>query len=91
MSPKAKQTKRKARVNAYNDLLSQETERAREEREIYIAPGPRLGDVVIRTRRCHQGLRRQSCCTTTSASTCRRAPSWASSAPTAQARPRCSE
>ncbi|HXF60352.1 MAG TPA: energy-dependent translational throttle protein EttA [Caldilineaceae bacterium] len=48
MSPKAQQTKRKARINAYNELLSQEMERAREEREIYIAPGPRLGDVVIR-------------------------------------------
>ena len=51
MTPKAKQTKRKARINAYNELLSQETERAREEREIYIAPGPRLGDVVIRTEK----------------------------------------
>ncbi|MCC9076178.1 energy-dependent translational throttle protein EttA [Litorilinea aerophila] len=48
MTPKAQQTKRKARINAYNELLSQEMERAREEREIYIAPGPRLGDVVIR-------------------------------------------
>ena len=47
MSPKAQQTKRKARINAYNNLLSQEMERAREEREIYIAPGPRLGDVAI--------------------------------------------
>jgi len=47
MTPKAQQTKRKARVNAYNELLSQEMERAREDREIYIAPGPRLGDVVI--------------------------------------------
>jgi ATPase subunit of ABC transporter with duplicated ATPase domains len=47
MSPKAQQTKRKSRINAYNQLLSQEMERAREEREIYIAPGPRLGDVVI--------------------------------------------
>ena len=49
MTPKAQQTKRKARVNAYNDLLSQEMERAREDREIYIAPGLRLGDVVIRS------------------------------------------
>ncbi len=48
MSPKARQTKRKSRINAYNDLLSQEKERAQEEREIYIPPGPRLGDVVIR-------------------------------------------
>src|SRR5215207_737381 len=47
MSPKAQATKRKSRINAYNQLLSQEMERSREEREIYIAPGPRLGDVVI--------------------------------------------
>ncbi len=48
MTPQAQQSKRKSRINAYNQLLSQEMERAREEREIYIAPGPRLGDVVIR-------------------------------------------
>ncbi len=47
MSQQAQQTKRKSRITAYNDLLSQEVERAREEREIYIPPGPRLGDVVI--------------------------------------------
>ncbi|MEZ4559430.1 MAG: ATP-binding cassette domain-containing protein [Caldilineaceae bacterium] len=47
MSPKARSTKSKARINRYNDLLSQDMERAREDREIYIAPGPRLGDVVI--------------------------------------------
>ncbi len=48
MSPKAQATKRKSRITAYNELLSQETERAREEMEIYIPPGPRLGDLVIR-------------------------------------------
>ncbi|MBX3001495.1 MAG: energy-dependent translational throttle protein EttA [Caldilineaceae bacterium] len=48
MSPQARQTKRKSRINAYNDLLNQATEKAREEREIYIPPGPRLGDLVIR-------------------------------------------
>ena len=48
MTPKAQQTKRKSRINAYNELLSEEMEQAREEREIYITPGPRLGDVVIR-------------------------------------------
>src|SRR5215217_6260070 len=47
MSPKAQATKRKSRINAYNQLLSQEMEQSREEREIYIAPGQRLGDVVI--------------------------------------------
>ncbi len=56
MSPKAQQTKRKARVNAYNDLLSQEFEKAREDREIYIPPGPRLGDLVIRTESLTKGF-----------------------------------
>ncbi len=47
MSPKARQSKGKARVTAYEKLLSQESEKRREDLEIYIAPGPRLGDVVI--------------------------------------------
>jgi sulfate-transporting ATPase len=47
MSPKARQAKGKARVSAYENLLSQETEKLREDLEIYIPPGPRLGDVVI--------------------------------------------
>ncbi|MBK9229912.1 MAG: energy-dependent translational throttle protein EttA [Anaerolineae bacterium] len=55
MSPKARQAKAKARVNRYNDLLTQDPERAREEREIYIPPGPRLGDVVIRAENGAKG------------------------------------
>ncbi|GAB4460632.1 MAG: energy-dependent translational throttle protein EttA [Anaerolineales bacterium] len=47
MSPKARQAKGQARVAAYEKLLSQETEKRREDLEIYIPPGPRLGDVVI--------------------------------------------
>src|SRR5512137_2126748 len=47
MSPKARQSKGQARLTAYERLLSQETEQRREELEIYIPPGPRLGDVVI--------------------------------------------
>jgi sulfate-transporting ATPase len=47
MSPKARQSKGKARVTAYDRLLSQEYEDRREDLEIYIPPGPRLGDVVI--------------------------------------------
>ena len=47
MSPKARQAKGKARVTAYERLLSQEMEQRREELEIYIPPGPRLGGVVI--------------------------------------------
>ena len=48
MTPKAKQTKRQARINRYNDLLNQDVEVAREEREIFIPPGRRLGDIVVR-------------------------------------------
>jgi sulfate-transporting ATPase len=47
MSPKARQAKGKARVTAYEKLLGQEYERQREDLEIYIPPGPRLGDIVI--------------------------------------------
>jgi sulfate-transporting ATPase len=47
MSPKARQSKGKARVTSYEALLSQEAEKRREDLEIYIPPGPRLGDVVF--------------------------------------------
>ena len=47
MSPKARQAKGKARITAYEKLLSQEYEQYRGEQEIYIPPGPRLGDIVI--------------------------------------------
>lgn len=47
MSPRARQSKGKARYTAFEQLLSQETEARREDLEIQIAPGPRLGDVVI--------------------------------------------
>jgi sulfate-transporting ATPase len=47
MSPKARQAKGKARVTAYEKLLSQDFERYRDEQELPIPPGPRLGDVVI--------------------------------------------
>jgi ATP-binding cassette ChvD family protein len=47
MSAKARQAKGKARVNAYEQLLSQETEKRREELSIYIPPGPRLGNQVV--------------------------------------------
>ncbi len=47
MTPKARQGKSKARVTAYENLLSQEYEERREDLEIYIPPGPRLGSLVI--------------------------------------------
>jgi ATP-binding cassette ChvD family protein len=50
MSPRARQAKGKARLNAYEDLLKEETAQKIEQVEIYIPPGPRLGDVVIEAR-----------------------------------------
>ena len=47
MSPKAKQSKGKARLNAYNKLLGEEAKEKAKSLEIYIPAGPRLGDVVI--------------------------------------------
>ncbi|MCJ7550890.1 MAG: energy-dependent translational throttle protein EttA, partial [Anaerolineae bacterium] len=47
MSPRARQAKGRARVTAYERLLSQEFEQQRQDLEIYIPPGPRLGDVVL--------------------------------------------
>jgi len=47
MSPRARQAKGKARFSAYEKLLGQEYEQRREELEIYIPPGPRLGNLVI--------------------------------------------
>ena len=47
MSPRARQAKGRARVTAYEQLLSQEFEQQRQDLEIYIPPGPRLGDIVL--------------------------------------------
>ncbi|MCA1642268.1 MAG: energy-dependent translational throttle protein EttA, partial [Acidobacteria bacterium] len=48
MSPKGRHAKSKARISAYESLASQEKQRrAADELEIYIPPGPRLGDNVI--------------------------------------------
>ncbi len=47
MSPKGRHTKSKARINQYEELLSQETEKRNEELEIFIPAGKRLGDIVI--------------------------------------------
>jgi ATP-binding cassette ChvD family protein len=46
-SPRARQAKSKARITAYERLLSEGSERAPEEAQITIPPGPRLGDLVI--------------------------------------------
>lgn len=46
-SPRARQAKSKARISAYENLLNQEAAQKIEDMEIYIPPGPRLGDLVI--------------------------------------------
>jgi energy-dependent translational throttle protein EttA len=56
MSPKARQSKGQARVTAYEKLLSQEMEERREELEIYIPPGPRLGDIVFEFDKVTKGF-----------------------------------
>ena len=48
-SPKARQSKQKARIQRYEDLLSQSKKDKITSAEIYIPPGPRLGDVVVET------------------------------------------
>ena len=58
MTPKGKQTKAKARINRYNELLSTEQQRSNEDREIYIPPGPRLGDIVIEAKDVRKGYGR---------------------------------
>jgi len=50
MSPKGRHAKSKARISAYEQLLGQNLERESATREIFIAPGPRLGDLVIEAK-----------------------------------------
>ena len=47
MSPKGRHAKGKARITSYEQLLSQESEKQARDLEIYIPPGPRLGEVVV--------------------------------------------
>jgi energy-dependent translational throttle protein EttA len=50
MSPRARQAKGKARLNAYEQLLAEDQAQKIESVEIYIPPGPRLGDIVVEAR-----------------------------------------
>ncbi|WP_321992119.1 energy-dependent translational throttle protein EttA [Marispirochaeta aestuarii] len=54
MSPKGRAAKSKARVNHYEQLLNQETRERQKELQLFIPPGPRLGDIVIEC----QGIRK---------------------------------
>ncbi len=55
MAPRARQAKSKARLAAYERLLAEESARLPETVEIYIPPGPRLGDVVVEAERLRKG------------------------------------
>ncbi len=50
MSAKGRRSKSKARINSYEKLMSQETEKLSRDLEIFIPPGPRLGKVVIESQ-----------------------------------------
>jgi len=55
MSPRARQAKGKARLNAYEELLAQDAAEKIDRVEIYIPPGPRLGDIVVEARDLRKG------------------------------------
>jgi len=55
MAPRARQAKSKARLGRYEDLLREGQERIPETVEIYIPPGPRLGDIVIEAEALSKG------------------------------------
>ena len=56
MAPKAKQSKGKARLNAYDKLVGDAGKERENNLEIFIPPGPRLGDVVIEVEQLKKGF-----------------------------------
>jgi len=56
MSPKGRHAKSKARIKAYEELLGQNQEKESRTHEIFIAPGPRLGDLVIEAQGVSKGF-----------------------------------
>ena len=55
-NPKGRQAKSKARIARFNDLVDQEFQSRSETNEIYIPPGPRLGDKVIEVKNLHKAF-----------------------------------
>ncbi len=55
MTPRARQAKSKARINAFEALRAEEEQRLPESVEIHIPPGPRLGDVVVEATDLRKG------------------------------------
>ena len=56
MSPRARQSKGKARLNAYEQLLNEDQQQKIDKVEIYITPGPRLGDIVVEAKDLRKGF-----------------------------------
>ncbi len=56
MAPKGRHAKSKARINAYEAMVSHESERLADELEIYIPPGPRLGNTVIQAENINKSM-----------------------------------
>ena len=56
MSPKGRHAKSQARINAYEKLLSRETQQQEADLELFIPPGPRLGDVVIEAKQVRKAF-----------------------------------
>ncbi|HPS77584.1 MAG TPA: energy-dependent translational throttle protein EttA, partial [Thermoanaerobaculaceae bacterium] len=56
LAPKARHAKGKARINAYQQLLTARPEDVAKDLEIYIPPGPRLGDVVLEAKGLCKGF-----------------------------------
>ena len=54
-SPRARQAKSRARVAAYEEMASQEFQKRNETKEIFIPPGPRLGDIVVQADKLSKG------------------------------------
>ncbi len=54
-NPKGRRSKSKARINQYEELLSEERRKQREDMEIFIPAGPRLGDKVIEANDVSKG------------------------------------
>ena len=55
-SPKARQAKSKARLSAYETLLKEPTQEQLQEMQLYIAPGPRLGEKTVEAKRISKGF-----------------------------------
>ena len=56
MAPKARHAKGKARINSYQELLNARPEEVARDLEIYIPPGPRLGDLVVEAKALRKGF-----------------------------------